>query len=37
MIKSQFPEEQSAEGAFVRQSDAFKDWVTADGRSGFPA
>ena len=34
---AQFPEEQSAEGAFVRQSDAFKDWVTADGRSGFPA
>lgn len=24
-------------GAFVREGDAFRDWVTADGRSGFPA
>jgi len=35
--KAQFPQEQSHEGAFVRQHDAFRDWVTADGRSGFPA
>jgi putative glutathione S-transferase len=29
--------EQSAEGEFRRQDDAFRGWVTADGRSGFPA
>ena len=33
---AQFPNEQ-ANGAFVRQHDAFERWVTADGRSGFPA
>jgi glutathionyl-hydroquinone reductase len=33
----QFPQEQSADGRFVRQGDAFRGWVTADGRSGFPA
>lgn len=32
----QFPAEQSAEGSFVRQQDAFRNWVTADGLSGFP-
>ena len=26
---AQFPDEQSAEGAFVRQEDAFRDWVKA--------
>ncbi len=35
--KAQFPDEQSADGAFERQGDAFRDWVTADGSSGFPA
>lgn len=34
---AQFPDEQSADGRFVRQSDAFRGWVSADGRSGFPA
>jgi putative glutathione S-transferase len=34
---AQFPQEQSAEGEFRRQGDAFRDWVTADGRSGYPA
>ena len=29
--------ERNAEGAFVRQSSAFRDRVTADGSSGFPA
>jgi glutathionyl-hydroquinone reductase len=24
-------------GTFVREGDAFRDWVTADGHSGFPA
>jgi putative glutathione S-transferase len=35
--KAQFPAEQSQDGHFVRQTDAFRDWVTADGRSGYPA
>lgn len=33
----QFPGEQAAEGAFRRQADAFRDWVTADGSSDYPA
>ncbi|HEY6974211.1 MAG TPA: glutathione S-transferase family protein, partial [Nitrospiraceae bacterium] len=36
-ISAQFPQEQSDEGEFIRQADAFREWVTADGRSGFPA
>lgn len=36
-VKAQFPHEQSGDGAFVRQGDAFRKWVTADGSSGFPA
>lgn len=36
-IKAQFPKEQSPEGAFVRQGDQFRQWVTADGSSGLPA
>ena len=36
-IKAQFPDEQSIEGAFTRQPDAFKNWVTANGSSGFQA
>jgi len=36
-VRAQFPAEKSATGSFVRQEDAFRDWVTADGRSGFPA
>jgi putative glutathione S-transferase len=35
--RPQFPNEQSAAGEFKRQSDAFREWVTADGRSGYPA
>ncbi|QSR85267.1 glutathione S-transferase family protein [Methylacidimicrobium sp. B4] len=37
VLRAQFPGEQSDEGAFVRQRDAFRGWVSADGRSGFPA
>jgi glutathionyl-hydroquinone reductase len=37
MIKAQFPDEQTQDGRFLRQTDAFRDWVTADGSSGFPA
>ena len=32
---SQFPDEQSADGEFERQEDAFRDWVAADG--DYPA
>jgi len=35
--KSQYPAEQTHEGEFQRQDDAFHGWVTADGSSGFPA
>lgn len=33
-MKAQFPAEQSAEGRFIRQHDAFEGWVRADGSSG---
>ena len=33
----QFVEEQSAEGDFERQEDAFRDWVSADGSTPYPA
>jgi putative glutathione S-transferase len=36
-IQAQFPDEQSGDGRFVRQEDAFREWVSADGHSGFPA
>ncbi len=32
-----FPREADGRGRFVRQQSAFRDWVTADGSSGFPA
>lgn len=35
-VSPQFPAEH-AEGAFVRQGDAFRGWVSADGSSGLPA
>jgi glutathionyl-hydroquinone reductase len=35
--KAQFPDEQGADGSFVRQDDAFRDWVRADGSSPYPA
>jgi hypothetical protein len=34
-VKAQFPDE-SVEGAFVRQGDAFRDWVRADGSTAYP-
>lgn len=34
---AQFPDEASDDGSFVRQQDAFRQWVTADGSSGYPA
>ncbi len=36
-IKAQFPQEQTEEGEFRRQEDAFRGWVTEDGSSGFQA
>jgi glutathionyl-hydroquinone reductase len=35
--KAQFPHEQDDRGEFKRQHDAFRGWVTADGRSDYPA
>jgi glutathionyl-hydroquinone reductase len=35
-VKPQFPAEQADDGRFVRQQDVFRDWVTSDGRSGYP-
>jgi putative glutathione S-transferase len=32
---AQFPHEQSEDGEFERQEDAFRDWVTADSSSPF--
>ena len=37
MTEAQFPKETDERGAFVRQESAFREWVTADGSSGFPA
>jgi putative glutathione S-transferase len=34
---AQFPRESDRRGAFVRQQSAFRDRVTADGSSGYPA
>ncbi|MBV8363276.1 MAG: glutathione S-transferase family protein [Candidatus Eremiobacteraeota bacterium] len=36
-IKPQFPDEQSADGRFLRQKDHFRNWVSADRRSEYPA
>src|SRR5512139_656567 len=35
--QAQFPNEQTDKGEFKRQEDAFRHWVTGDGRSGYPA
>ncbi len=34
---AQFPAEAGGAGQFLRQADAFRQWVTADGSTGFPA
>src|SRR5688572_7042138 len=36
-MNAQFPEEASAEGEFVRQEDAFRDFVSTDDSSPYPA
>ena len=35
--KAQFAAEQSATGEFERQEDAFRDWISADGSTPYPA
>jgi len=35
--EAQFQTETDSKGAFVRQTSAFREWVTADGSSGFKA
>ena len=34
---AQFPDEQSDDGNFERQEDAFRDWVRADSSADYPA
>ena len=34
---AQFPDEQHHDGSFVRQPDAFRDWVRADDSTPYPA
>jgi glutathionyl-hydroquinone reductase len=36
-MKPQFPDEQTVDGEFERQEDAFRQWITYDGSSPFPA
>jgi putative glutathione S-transferase len=36
-VTPQFPDEHTLHGAFLRQPDAFRGWVTADRSSGYPA
>jgi putative glutathione S-transferase len=35
--KAQFAAEQSKSGEFERQEDAFRDWISADGSTSYPA
>jgi putative glutathione S-transferase len=35
--RAQFTRETGSDGSFVRQSSAFREWVTPDGSSGLPA
>jgi putative glutathione S-transferase len=36
-MKAQFEKEQSESGEFQRQEDAFRDWISSDGSTAFPA
>jgi putative glutathione S-transferase len=36
-MKAQFPTEQSESGEFQRQEDAFREWISADGSTPYPA
>ena len=35
--KAQFPDEKNASGQFVRQADAFREWISSDGSTPYPA
>src|SRR5437899_5052584 len=35
--KAQFQEEQTASGEFERQDDAFREWISNDGSTPYPA
>ncbi len=37
MTQAQFPNEQTSDGEYDRQDDAFRDWVTDDASSAYPA
>ncbi len=37
MTPPQFPKEQTEDGQYDRQDDAFRHWVTDDGSSVYPA
>ena len=37
MTQAQFPKEQNERGEYNRQEDEFRDWITDDGGSGYPA
>jgi putative glutathione S-transferase len=36
-MKAQFPEEQTKSGEFQRQPDAFRQWISVDGSTTYPA
>ncbi len=36
-MNTQFPSEQSDSGEFQRQEDAFREWISADGSTPYPA
>jgi glutathionyl-hydroquinone reductase len=36
-MRAQFPDEQTKSGEFRRQQDAFRDWVSNDGSTPYPA
>src|SRR4029077_21126205 len=36
-MKAQFPKEQTESGEFQRQEDAFREWISTDGSTSYPA
>src|SRR5205814_1038620 len=36
-MKAQFEKEQSESGEFRRQEDTFRDWISSDGSTDYPA
>jgi len=37
MMSSHLPSEQTASGEFQRQEDAFREWISSDGSTSYPA